>query len=623
MVVVTTKEALLWTDGRYFLQAEKELGREWRLLRAGLPSTPEVPAYLKDALPAGSRVGIDPQARGRARPRMPRNHDRDALSCVACFPTLLHQLHSATSARTLRSTLAGGGHKLVPLPHNLVDSVWGAARPAPPRSPMRVHAMQWAGASVIDKLAAVRAELTKAGADVLVVAQLDEVAWLLNVRGADVDHNPVTLAYALVHADAASLYCDQTKVTPAVAAQLAEAHVTVRPYAAAADDLRAAAAAGKRVWADPAKVSLALFDAVEDAAGDASAATRAAKSRRRGDKKPATAAAAAAPTAARPTPVLEGASPIAMAKAVKNAAELAGMREAHLRDAVALAAFFAWLEATMSEGTALTEASAAAHLASLRAQQPGFVEPSFPTIAGCGPNGAVIHYRPVEGQCAALTPGSLLLLDSGGQYDCGTTDVTRTVHLGKGTPSAAQREAFTRVLQGHIALDTAVFPEGTPGFVLDAFARRPLWAAGLDYRHGTGHGVGAALNVHEGPHGISPRFGNVTGLVAGMIVSNEPGYYVDGSWGIRIENLLALREEPTPSRFGGVTFLGFERLTLVPIQAIMLAPELLTAAEIQWLDNYHAQVWEAVSPRCDGAARAWLRANTQPLKTQLPTAAPV
>jgi Xaa-Pro aminopeptidase len=274
----------------------------------------------------------------------------------------------------------------------------------------------------------------------------------------------------------------------------------------------------------------------------------------------------------------------------------------------------------VAQGEHVTEASAAAHLLALREQQAGFVEPSFPTIAGCGPNGAVIHYRPEEGLCAAVPPGSLLLLDSGGQYECGTTDVTRTVFVGPGEPSAAQRDAFTRVLQGHIALDTAVFPEGTPGFVLDAFARRQLWAVGLDYRHGTGHGVGAALNVHEGPHGISPRYANLTGMQAGMVVSNEPGYYQDGAWGIRIENLLAVREAPTPARFGGVTFLCFERLTMVPMQAAMLAPALLSQAEVSWWDEHHAQVWRLVSPRCTGAALDWLRANTRPLRDTLAAA---
>jgi len=610
-VVVTATEALLWTDGRYFLQAQKELGREWRLMRAGTGSTPEMPTYLKDNLAAGARVGIDPLV--RALLGYPSHGGSDLRSCVRA------QLHSATSARALRSTLASGGKKLVSLTDNLVDRVWGAARPAAPQAPTRVHAMQWAGVSVTTKLANLRREMRKAGADVLVVSQLDEVAWLLNMRGADVDNNPVTLAYALVHTDSAAVYCDPTKVVPDVAAQLAAASITVRPYAAAVEDLRAAAAAGRRVWADPAKVSLALFDAVEEAALEGSQVARA-KVRRRGDKKPAAGATAPA-AAAREPPLLENASPISMAKAVKNAQELAGMREAHLRDAVALAQFFAWLEAAMAEGQTVTEASAAAHLASLRGAQTGFFEPSFPTIAGCGSNGAIIHYRPMEGSCATLTPGSLLLLDSGGQYDCGTTDVTRTVHLGPASPSAAQRDAFTRVLQGHIALDTAVFPEGTPGFVLDAFARRALWAAGLDYRHGTGHGVGAALNVHEGPHGIAPRFSNLTGLVAGMVVSNEPGFYLDGQWGIRIENLLAVREAPTASRFGGTTFLCFERLTLVPIQAKMLALELLSAADIKWLDEYHTQVWDTVSPRCEGAARDWLRLQTQPMAVQLANSA--
>lgn len=594
-MVVTATEALLWTDGRYFLQAESELGPEWRLQRAGLPSTPEVPTYLKDALAYGARVGIDPQ------------------------------LHSAGWARTLRSTLASGGQKLVSLPENLVDRVWAAERPAAPCAPLRVHPLRWAGSSVAEKLARVRAEVAKAGAGLLVVAQLDEVAWLFNLRGADVAYNPVALAYALLFADpnqGALLFCDPAKVTPAVAAHLQEAGVTLRPYEAVTNALRAAAAAGQRVMADPAKVSLALFDAVEEAAGEGAGGGRASKARRKqgADSKRGAPPPPSAPEAARAQPLLEAPSPIALAKALKNASELEGMREAHLRDAAALAAFSAWLESAVAQGEHVTEASAAAHLLALREQQAGFVEPSFPTIAGCGPNGAVIHYRPEEGLCAAVPPGSLLLLDSGGQYECGTTDVTRTVFVGPGEPSAAQRDAFTRVLQGHIALDTAVFPEGTPGFVLDAFARRQLWAVGLDYRHGTGHGVGAALNVHEGPHGISPRYANLTGMQAGMVVSNEPGYYQDGAWGIRIENLLAVREAPTPARFGGVTFLCFERLTMVPMQAAMLAPALLSQAEVSWWDEHHAQVWRLVSPRCTGAALDWLRANTRPLRDTLAAA---
>ena len=530
------------------------------------------------------------------------------------------QLHSASVARTLRTTLSSGGQFLVPLADNLVDLVWAAHRPAPPSAAMRVHSSRWTGVTVTEKLTRMRAEMAKQGAAVLVVPQLDEVAWLLNIRGADVDYNPVTVAYVLVHADpsdGAVLFCDSAKVTPEVGTHLAEAGVKVQPYGSITHALRAAAAAGKRVMADPAKVSLALFDAVTDASEEGAQASRA-KARRRGDKRGNGVSTSAPEESNRPSPLVECASPVAIAKAVKHIAELEGMREAHLRDAAALATFFSWLEAAVAAGQAVTEASAANHLQSLRAQQQGFIEPSFPTIAGCNGNGAIIHYRPVEGSCAAITPNSLLLLDSGGQYDCGTTDVTRTVFLGDGRPSSEQMDAFTRVLQGHIALDTAVFPENTPGFVLDAYARRSLWQAGLDYRHGTGHGVGAALNVHEGPQGISPRFGNMTGLVAGMIVSNEPGYYADGRYGIRIENLLAIKEAATESRFGGVTFLGFERLTLVPIQAKLLAAHLLTDAEIAWLDEYHAQCWREVSPRlAPGQALDWLRANTQPLADRL------
>ena len=530
-------------------------------------------------------------------------------------------------ARTLHSTLSGGGQVLVPLADNLVDAVWAADRPPPPRAAMRVHPLQWAGASVSEKLARMRFDMEKHSAAVLVVPQLDEVAWLLNVRGADVDYNPVTVAYVLVHADPADgavLFCDAAKVTPEVEAHLKEAGVKVQPYTAITQALHSAAMAGKRVMGDPAKVSLALFGAVTDAAEQGGQASRA-KARRKGEKRGGGAgAASSAPEEASRTASLlvECASPVAIAKAVKNAAELAGMREAHLRDAAALATFFSWLEATVGSRQTVTEASAAEHLQSLRAQQEGFFEPSFPTIAGCNANGAILHYRPVEGSCAVVAPNSLLLVDSGGQYDCGTTDVTRTVFLGDGQPSAEQVDAFTRVLQGHIALDTAVFPENTPGFVLDVFARRQLWQVGLDYRHGTGHGVGAALNVHEGPQGISPRFGNTTGLVEGMVVSNEPGYYADGRFGIRIENLLAIREAATESRFGGVTFLGFERLTLVPIQAKMLAPHLLTDAELAWLDEYHAQCWREVSPRlAPGPALDWLRENTLPIKARLTASA--
>eukprot|EP01018_Ginkgo_biloba_P032583 Gb_05542 [translate_table: standard] len=305
-------------------------------------------------------------------------------------------------------------------------------------------------------------------------------------------------------------------------------------------------------------------------------------------------------------------SPVALAKAIKNDAELNGMRQAHLRDAAALAEFWAWLEVKVaSEKVTLTEVEVADKLLEIRAKQEGFLDTSFDTISGSGANGAVIHYRAEPETCSIVDDKKLFLLDSGGQYVDGTTDITRTVHFGEPTPR--QKECFTRVLQGHIAIDQAIVPENTPGFVLDVLARSSLWKVGLDYRHGTGHGVGAALNVHEGPQSISYRYENMTHLQRGMIVSNEPGYYEDHSFGIRIENLLIVCEMETPNRFGGITYLGFEKLTFVPIQSKLLDLSLLSAGEIEWLNDYHSKVWEKVSPLVDSKTREWLWKNTRPV----------
>ncbi|KAA8545116.1 hypothetical protein F0562_019995 [Nyssa sinensis] len=278
-----------------------------------------------------------------------------------------------------------------------------------------------------------------------------------------------------------------------------------------------------------------------------------------------------------------------------------------------LAQFWAWLEEAIQKDVVLTEVEVADKLFEFRSKQAGFVDTSFDTISASGANGAIIHYKPEPDSCSIVNAEKLFLLDSGAQYVDGTTDVTRTVHFGE--PSARQKECFTRVLQGHIALDQAVFPENTPGFILDAFARSSLWKIGLDYRHGTGHGVGAALNVHEGPQSISFRFGNMTPLLKGMVVSNEPGYYEDHDFGIRIENLLYVKEVDTPNRFGGIGYLGFERLTYVPMQTKLVDLSLLSVAEIDWINNYHSEVWEKVSPLLDGSARQWLWNNTRPLVT--------
>ena len=311
---------------------------------------------------------------------------------------------------------------------------------------------------------------------------------------------------------------------------------------------------------------------------------------------------------------VEAASPVVAAKALKNDAELAGMREAHLRDGVALAHVLCWLDAKAAAGGGFDEVELDGVVTAARAAQAGFLEPSFPTIAGVDGNGAVIHYRAEAGSAATAGPASMVLLDSGGQFECGTTDVTRTVSMAP-APSPHQAACFTRVLQGHIALDSTVFPEGTPGLALDAFARAPLWRAGLNYRHGTGHGVGAALAVHEGPQSISTRLTVHTPLDERMVVSIEPGFYEDGAFGIRIENLVSVARAETPHAFGGQRYFKFERLTLAPLQKKLIDLSLLSPEEVKWIDAYHAEVWDKVGPRvADQSVKAWLKEACTPLE---------
>jgi len=584
--VVTTEQALLWTDGRYFLQATQELSKQWTLMRAGTPGCPDLEDWLASNLPAGGRVGIDPL------------------------------VHTVDSVRRLQRKLQDAGMELVVLGGgNLVDEAWGAARPAAPPTPLRVHPLEWAGAGVASKLSGLAGSIKAAKADLLVVAMLDEVAWLTNLRGADVAHNPVFLSYAAVSAEGgATLYVDAHKLSGDVSAHLKESGVAVRPYASFLPDVRAAAGAGQAVWLDPSKVSYAVYQAAKEGAEGGAGGDGAARKRARTADGAATTNGSGAHAAK--VKVVELASPVVTAKAVKNDAEMRGMREAHLRDAAALAEFLCEMERRVGGGEVVSEVEVDELLTGKRAQQKGFLEPSFPTIAGAGPNGAIIHYRAQPGTCRSVDAATMLLLDSGGQYDCGTTDITRTMHFG--TPTAAQKCAYTRVLQGHIALDQAVFPEGTPGCALDTLARLPLWREGLNYRHGTGHGVGAALNVHEGPISISARFHITAPLSAHMVVSNEPGYYEDGGFGVRIENLVAIREADTPHRFGGIGSLRFEALTLVPIQTKMVEAGIMTPDEVAWLDSYHARVWDAVSPRLAHSPDAleWLRKNTRPLAEQ-------
>jgi Xaa-Pro aminopeptidase len=471
--------------------------------------------------------------------------------------------------RFARACQRAGG-EFVPVDSNPVDAVW-PDRPPAPLAPVLPHPDEFAGESSAAKRARIAGTVKAKGADVALITAPDSIAWLLNVRGGDVPRTPFALGFALLHGDGhVDLFMDRRKLPDRTLAWLGNA-VTLAPPEELGDALDTLGKVGKRVL-------------IESASAPVWAATR-------------LQAAGVAP--------IRDADPVALPKACKNAVELEGIRQAHRRDGAAVSGFLGWLSRE-SRGGKLREIEASDRLQALRQQTGKLRDLSFDTISGAGPNGAIVHYRASEASQRALEPGSLYLVDSGGQYRDGTTDITRTVAIG--TPSAEMRDRFTRVLKGHIALAMARFPAGTTGSQLDALARYALWQAGLDYDHGTGHGVGAYLSVHEGPHRISKMANNVA-LQPGMIVSNEPGYYKTDAYGIRIENLVAVRE----AKIDGADrrYLEFETLTLAPIDLACIEPGLLTDAERQWLNAYHRRVRETVGPDVDGATRAWLAEATR------------
>jgi Xaa-Pro aminopeptidase len=434
------------------------------------------------------------------------------------------------------------------------------------------HPVSLAGETAEVKLGRVREALAKARVDALVVSDPHNLAWAFNLRGGDVAHTPLPLGYAVIPREgAARLFLDPKKVTDEAAAALDGLAQRDEPSALPAA-LDALGAAGARVRVDAATGAVALGRRVAAAGGTLDV----------------------------------GPDPITAMKAVKNAAEIAGSRAAHRRDGAAVTRFLAWL-AREAPGGAVSEIDAVVRLEAFRAEDGALREIAFPTISGSGPNGAIVHYRVTRGTDRRVQPGELFLIDSGAQYGDGTTDITRTVAVG--TPTPEMRDRFTRVLKGHIAIATAVFPRGTTGAQIDAFARRPLWEAGLDFDHGTGHGVGAFLSVHEGPQRIA-KTGTVA-LQPGMIVSNEPGYYKTRAYGIRTENLVLVEERAIPG--AERPMLGFETLTLAPFDLALVAPELLTPDETAWLDAYHARVRAALADLVDPETRAWLVAATRPV----------
>jgi Xaa-Pro aminopeptidase len=502
-------------------------------------------------------------------------------------------LHTVEEIARFREAAEKVGGKLLALTANPIDQVW-TRRPPPPLAPVVPLDTGFTGRMAADKRATLGAALAAAGIDAAVLSLPDSIAWLLNIRGGDVGYSPLPLSFAILHKDGAvTWFVDRRKVTPGLPAHLGnEVCIEDRDAFGAALDLLGRE--GRRVQADPSTAPAWVFDRLK----------------------------AAGATIAR------AADPTLDPKACKNEVELAGMRAAHKRDGASLSRFLAWFANEAPLGN-LTETAVAERLEAIRREGEHFRGLSFPTIAGAGPDGAIVHYHATAATDRRIEPGMVFLLDSGAQYLDGTTDVTRTLFVAGGaSPSDEAKAAFTRVLKGHIALAMAHFPSGTTGSQLDILARMPLWQAGLDYDHGTGHGVGHYLNVHEGPQRIS-KMPNREALKPGMVVSNEPGYYKAGAFGIRIENLVAVREASknggganaaglgsgaaAPVSADGQPMLEFETITLVPIDRQLIDPALLTAEEIQWLDSYHARVHEVISPLVDLETAAWLAEATRAL----------
>jgi Xaa-Pro aminopeptidase len=539
MAVVLTQQAVLFVDGRYTLQAAKQVdGKAWSI--APLVDPPPE-SWLAGHLSTGDRLGFDPW------------------------------LHTSSAAERLAATCAKAGAELIAVDSNPVDSVW-TERPAPPLGPVSIHGAPYAGESEAGKLARIRAEIARLGADALVLSDSHAVAWTFNIRGADVSHTPLPLSYALVPQDGRpTIFIDHRKLSNSVRDHLEQSADVAEPAALSAA-LREWAGRGAAIALDQATAADALSRMITAAGG-----------------KP-----------------LRSADPVSLLKAVKNATEIKGTQTAHRRDAAALARFLAWIDREAASG-ALTEIDTVEALESFRRDTGKLMDVSFPTIAGTGANGAIVHYRVTRKSNRRIMPGDLLLIDSGAQYQDGTTDVTRTIAIGE--PTAEMRDRFTRVLRGHIAIATAVFPDGTTGAQLDSLARQFLWQAGLDFDHGTGHGVGSYLSVHEGPARISKL--GTTPLKRGMILSNEPGYYKTDAFGIRIENL----ELVVATEIAGASrpMNAFETLTLAPIDRRLIDLAMLSPQERDWLNDYHARVRREVRPLLDEATKVWLDAATEPL----------
>lgn len=548
--VITDTAAAVWTDGRYYLQASQQMDDNWMLMKQGIPSTLTEAKWLSKTLNIGSVVGVDPY------------------------------LVEAEVWRDLTRELQGAGHSVIPVARNLIDLLWDD-RPERPCKPVFPLEVKYTGLTINEKLEQVRAKLTEENAFMIIITALDEIAYLFNLRGSDIEYNPVFFSYAIVTTKEAYIFINETQLTGAARESLKcdGRNVKIKAYDEISHFIETElASSSDKVW-----VSNHSSQAI----------TRMVPKDRRIIKL----------------------SPIALMKALKNDTEIKGMELCHIRDAAALCCYFSWLEKEAVKGTQ-TEISGADYLQKLREDQEDMVGLSFNTISSVGPNASIIHYSPKPETDRRITTDEVYLCDSGGQYKDGTTDVTRTLHFG--TPSKFEQECFTRVLKGVISVASCVFPSEIKGNCLDTLARKALWDVGLDYGHGTGHGIGMYLNVHEGPMGISWRsYPDDPGLQERMFLSDEPGYYEDGKFGIRIENIVRIVKAETPHNHRDRGFLTFKTVTLVPIQTKLMDPSMLTEKEIDWLNSYHTECREKVGElllrQGHQEAYNWLVRETQPV----------
>jgi Xaa-Pro aminopeptidase len=536
-IVVTADKAGLWTDSRYFLQAASQLeGSGIELYKLALPETPSITEFLLHELHAGQAVGLDGQT------------------------------YSAAEASALANKLSRKEIKL-DTSADLIEGIW-KDRPAVPGNPIFEMPEALSGASVHEKLDLINNQLRSEGADCLILAALDEIAWTFNIRGTDVTYNPVVVSYAFVSEDESVLFIKPEKLTAEITEHLKKEGVTLAEYSMIQRYL-SRLPENSRVFVDMNKTNVSLYDAIP---GNCT--------------------------------IVEGISPANHLKSIKNETEIKGFQNAVVKDGVALTKFYIWLEKQMAEGAQVTEISAAEKLTALRAEQPQYIMDSFGTICGYAEHGAIVHYSATPETDATLKPEGLLLIDSGAQYLDGTTDITRTIALGE--PTEQMKKDFTRVLKGTISLAKSKFPAGTRGSQIDILARKALWDSGINYLHGTGHGIGHCLNVHEGPQSIRMEENPVT-LKPGMVISDEPAMYRTGEYGIRTENMILVRED-SETEFG--KFLGFDTLTLCFIDTSLIIIPMLSVREHAWLNKYHQMVYDKISPFLDEEEKAWLKEKT-------------